>query len=293
MLPQDLRIVMDAVLAEQYGTSVRVVDATPVGGGCIHNACRLRLARHRDVFLKYNAVGEYANFSAEGRGLRTLAEAEAIAIAQPIRHGKSEGHAFLLLEYIASAPRKRGFWTEFGQQLAGLHRHTQVQYGFVQDNFIGRLAQKNDWRDNWTDFFVEMRLEPQLVLAEQNGYADAELRRSFARLYHRLPDLVPQEPASLLHGDLWGGNFMVGAAGEPVIIDPAVYYGHREMEIAFTQLFGGFDREFYAAYQAAYPLASGWESRTDLMNLYPLAVHLNLFGRSYLPEIRRTLGKYA
>jgi fructosamine-3-kinase len=291
MIPTSLQRAVETNLSDFTQSQMQIFNSTPVGGGCIHQAQKLQTNRG-DFFLKYNHQGELPNFLAEKAGLEQLQSVAALPVPTPIFAGQSSEHAFLLMEFINGAPQKQGFWTQFGEQLAALHRNTRTRYGWDHDNFIGRLPQKNDKRDSWLDFFVEMRLEPQLVLAEQNGYADAGLRKQFETLYQKLPDLIPDEPASLLHGDLWSGNFLTGAAGEAVIVDPAVYYGHREMEIAFTRLFGGFAPEFYAAYNSAWPLQNGWETRIDLMNLYPLTVHLNLFGHSYLPEIQSVLRKF-
>lgn len=291
MIPDNLTPSLEAHLTAHTGSPVRILNSSSVSGGCIHQAQRLQTDRG-DFFLKYNQPREYDNFCAEQDGLAELKQAGKLTVPKTIGAGQADAHAFLLMEFIAGAPRKRDFWTQFGERLAEMHRKIRARYGWSRDNFIGRLPQKNEERENWVDFFVEMRLEPQLQLAGQNGYADAELRKQFEALYLRLPELIPDEPASLLHGDLWSGNFMVGNEGEAVLVDPAVYYGHREMEIAFTRMFGGFAPEFYAAYQAAWPLQNGWETRIDLMNLYPLTVHLNLFGRSYLPEIRSVLRKF-
>ncbi len=219
-------------MSEYLGSEVRIQNSSPVSGGSIHQARRL-ITDKGDYFLKYNQANEYDDFNAEKAGLILLKQAGTLTVPAVIGPGMSDGHAFLLMEYIASGPRKPGFWTRFGEQLAELHGQTQARFGWSQNNFIGRLPQTNDERDNWVDFFVEMRLEPQLVLAEQNGYADVELRKQFEALYRRLPELISEEPPSLLHGDLWSGNFMTGKEGEAVIVDPAVYYGHREMEMLF------------------------------------------------------------
>lgn len=290
MLPPPLHEAVERQLADHLGRTVRLQDHRSVSGGCIHNAQKLETDAGT-FFLKYNVLAEAANFRAEARGLALLRAANAIALPRVIATGEAEQNAFLLLAHIASAPKKRGFWTEFGQQLAALHRNTAATYGLDHDNFIGRLPQANAQTTTWTDFFIHQRLEPQFALANKQGLVDFQLRKQFDALYTRLDTLIPIEPPSLLHGDLWSGNFMVGSAGQPVLIDPAVHYGHREAEIAFTRMFGGFDREFYAAYNATWPLAPGWESRIPLFNLYPLMVHLNLFGRSYLPEIQHTLSK--
>jgi protein-ribulosamine 3-kinase len=276
-----------------------------VSGGCIHRAVRLDTAAG-SYFLKYNRLDHGPMFATELRGLQMLAETQTVPIAAPIATGTTAHHAFLLLQWIEAGPRKARFWEDFGQGLAALHRHAGAvprlpwasrphtpTYGLDHDNFIGSLPQSNTPCTNGAEFFHHQRLAPQLRLAQANGLADATLARQFESLFLRLPHLIPDTAPSLLHGDLWSGNFMTNAQGEATLIDPAVYYGHREADLAFTRLFGGFQPAFYHAYEEAWPLEPGWQSRTDLFNLYPLMVHLNLFGRSYLPDIQQTLRKYA
>lgn len=292
MLPGNLSQMITAALSRHLGRDVALLCAEPVGGGCIHNARRLQTDAG-DFFLKYNSADESDNFHAETKGLRLLGAAGALRVPQAIATGADGSHAWLLMEHIPSGGRQKGFWEDFGRGLAALHGHGADAFGLDHANFIGRLPQRNTWHGTWVDFFREERLEPQLRLAEAKNLAPSTLRRDFERLYLRLEELMPEDAPALLHGDLWSGNFMVDAAGAPVLIDPAVYYGHREAELAFTRLFGGFSEAFYRAYAEAMPLQAGWEERVDLFNLYPLAVHLNLFGRGYLPEIQSTLRRYA
>lgn len=291
MLPEALEDAVQGLLQERFGNAARILSASPVGGGCIHNGRHLRTSVG-DFFLKYNDLAEEANFRAEVHGLLKLADAGSLAVPQPHGVGTTDAYAFLLMEFIPSGAKKGRFWQDFGAGLARIHRHQDSIFGLDRDNFIGRLPQSNRQHKLWADFFVDERLEPQLRLAEANGLAPVGLRGDFEQLYLRLPDLMPEEPPSLLHGDLWSGNFMVNQRGNAAIFDPAVYFGHREAEIAFTQMFGGFSAEFYTSYQAAWPLQPGWEERVDLFNLYPLTVHLNLFGSGYLPEIQSVLGRF-
>lgn len=292
MIPQPVRTGIQDFLTSTHGMAFHVVDDRPVGGGCIHNAHWIK-ANNLEFFVKFNRADAFSNFESELAGLLHLRSTQTLRVPWPLAVQKSEGYAFFLMEYIPSAPKNDLFWEQFGTDLAALHANTRPTFGLDEDNFIGALPQYNEARDSWLRFFIEMRLEKQVLMAEQNGYAPQGLRRSFEDLYANLTNLLPKEPPALLHGDLWSGNFMVGPEGDPVIMDPAVYYGHREAEIAFTRMFGGFDSRFYDAYNAASPLAPGWEERIDLFNLYPLMVHLNLFGRSYLGEIQQTLKRFA
>ncbi|MEM7036432.1 MAG: fructosamine kinase family protein, partial [Bacteroidota bacterium] len=193
---------------------------------------------------------------------------------------------------LETGPHAPGFWTTFGHSLAALHRHSAPTFGLDHPNFIGRLPQSNDQRTDFPTFFAECRLQPQARMARDAGLLDRDTLRRLEAFYPLLPDLLPDEPPALLHGDLWSGNFMSANGGQPYIFDPAVHYGHREAELAFSRMFGGFDAEFYAAYQDAWPLQPGWQARIAIFNLYPLAVHLNLFGAYYLREIQSTLKKY-
>ncbi len=229
---------------------------------------------------------------------RRCVEAAVPGFRSPSPTAKSSSGQFLLLEYIDAGRKSAGFWERFGQELAELHRtNTRGRCGFDGDNFIGTNPQENRWTESWTEFFGEMRLRRQLDLARKNGFVSGvrdPIAAGVERLIARLPSLLPEpEAASLLHGDLWGGNYLVGQSGEPVLIDPAVSYGHREADLAMTELFGAFDRGFYSAYNGAYPLDPGYAERRDIYNLYHLLNHLNLFGRSYEGSVRSILARYA
>ena len=169
--------------------------------------------------------------------------------------------SFLVLQFISSSSRQAGFWKNFAERLADLHRNTTPYFGLDHDNYIGSLFQSNRNHDNWIDFFREERLNVQLKMARDNGKVGRETVLQFERFYNRLDDIFPIEEPSLVHGDLWGGNFMENEEGEAVIIDPAVYYGHREMDLGMSQLFGGFSAEFYDHYNAFFPLEQGWQQR--------------------------------
>jgi len=290
-LPTGLAETVQVALEDFFGASIVLESATAVGGGCIHHATRLETSQG-PIFLKYNHPHEFGNFEAERRGLGLLHATSTLRTPEPFVTGQSDSHAFFAMEFLESGSRPSNFWEDFGQQLAQLHRQTAPQFGLDHDNFIGRLLQSNRQHPDWVTFFREERLAPQLQLAQQNGLAGTALQRSFERLYPQLDNLMPPSEPSLLHGDLWSGNFMTGPDGLAAIFDPAVYYGHREAEIAFTELFGGYAPAFYRAYNEAWPLEMGWKDRVDLFNLYPLMVHLNLFGLGYLPQVQRILNRY-
>ncbi len=261
-------------------TGARVVAARPLSGGDIASAFRLELADGRQLFYK-TAAG--AMFPAEARGLRELGRAGALRVPAVV----AVADDFLALEAIRPGRRGPGFFEDFGRRFALLHRHSRSQFGFDEDNVIGATPQPNPSEPAgpgvWAAWYWEHRLRFQLELAERRGRASRSLSRAMARLEPRVEALLAgtDEPPSLLHGDLWGGNYLVGERGEPVLIDPAVYYGHREADLGMTLLFGGFEPSFYRAYQRAWPLVEGWRRRVPIYQLYHVLNHLNLFGGGY------------
>ena len=279
-------------------TGQEVTGDAPVGGGCINDTMQISLQDGSRYFVKQNKISLRDMFEKEAAGLQLLADAagETGEIRIPEVTGLTEDHesgqAFLILSFVDEGRRSGDFDRRFGRALAGLHRHANRQYGLDHDNYIGRLPQKNDWRDNWNSFFMECRLEPQFAMVRERGFFNGPARKSLDRLGKSLPELLPDEPPSLLHGDLWGGNYMCDNENQPVLIDPAVYYGHRETELAFTTLFGGFGRDFYSGYEESWPLQPGFSERRDIYNLYPLLVHVNLFGGMYVSQTESILRRY-
>ena len=221
-----------------------------------------------------------------------LAEHTELMIPQPISIGDVDNDAFLLMDYLEEGNRPQDFWEQFGRSLARLHRCTQESFGLDHDNYIGSLPQSNRKHASWSEFFVTERLEAQLKRARDNDKFGGDVLLRMERLFHRMDGLFPVEPPSLIHGDLWSGNFLCAANGAASIFDPAIYFGHREMDIGMTKLFGGFDPRFYSAYNKEWPLADDWETRVDVANLYPLLVHVNLFGGGYLSQVRSVLTRF-
>jgi len=268
---------------EEHG--VRVLNDTvppiPVSGGDISAAWRLATTEGH-LFIKTGPLSTAEMFAAEADGLSELSRSGAVYVPEVIAEGQCEAMVFLALEWLVLEPVNAQVERSFGEQLAELHRTTAEQFGWHRDNTIGLTAQRNAWTDNWVDFYREHRLSFQLQLAADNGFR-SELQGRGARLLKRLPIYFEKTTpvASLLHGDLWGGNRGC-TAGRPVIFDPAVYYGDRETDIAMTRLFGGFGAAFYEAYEACWPLPDGHPERQDLYQLYHVLNHLNLFGSGYL-----------
>ncbi len=284
--------IIQRIIDETIEEQLKVIGVSPVSGGCIHNAQRV-VTEKGDYFIKMNNASDLAMFKTEYSGLELLASAGEIDVPEPIASGIQDGQAYLILKFIHGGPRRSTFWDDFGVALANLHKnHRNDRYGLSYNNYIGRLDQFNKFSEDWISFFIEQRMEVQLKFAFDNGYIDRAYLENCTRFYQKLPDLLPVEPPSLLHGDLWSGNFMTGEEGQPVIIDPAVYYGHREIELSFTQMFGGFDRQFYRSYKEVYPLEPGFENRVEIYNIYPHLVHVNLFGPSYLSGVTPVIRRY-
>jgi len=280
---------LGAALAAALGSSVR--SAARLGGGDINDAFEVRLADGRAVFVKSNAASPPGMFDAEARGLAYLAAAKALRLPEVLAVGNSPD--FLALELLSPSSRRRSFDEELGRGLATLHRSGAPSFGLDHDNFIGSLPQSNRAHAKWPDFYRAERLEPQLARAVDAGRATSAMKRGFERLFARLDDLTgPAEPPARLHGDLWSGNLHEDEAGAPCLIDPAVYGGHREVDLAMMQLFGGFSARTLAAYDEAFPLAPGADERVALYQLYPLMVHVNLFGGGYAASVERVLGRY-
>jgi len=263
----------------------------PVGGGSISRAYKID-SEQGPLFIKVGPPSALAMFEAEGAGLEALANADAVRVPGVVAVGSDLDLAYLVTEWIDFDQKTRAAERSLGHALALQHRTTRPGPGWIRDNTIGSTPQINTPQSDWLTFFSERRLRYQLSLAERNGLP-AATAAGIETLLDGAPALFSgHEPAaSLLHGDLWGGNWGATVDGTPVIFDPAVYYGDREADLAMTRLFGGFGSEFYAAYAEAWALPPGWERRVDFYNLYHLLNHFNLFGGGYLPSVQGALDK--
>ncbi len=270
------------------GGQGQVVEFRPVAGGCINQGAILRTNGGPSFFLKQNAAAPEAMFRREADGLRALVVEGGPRLPAPLLAGPN----FLLLEDLRPAAPAPGYWETFGRQLARLHNHTADTFGFQHDNFLGTTLQPNPPTVDGFEFFAVHRLEYQARLAHSRGRLAAGDLERVLKLARSLRDWIPEQPASLIHGDLWSGNALTGPAGEPAIIDPAAHYGWAEAELGMTDLFGGFPDRFYAAYLEARPLEAGWRERLPIYNLYHLLNHLNLFGESYLGQVQAILMRY-
>lgn len=261
----------------------------PLAGGSINQVYLLATSEGKKV-LKVNSADKFPGmFAAEKEGLRTLRQAEAFDVPEVYDCGQLGEKAFLLLEYKKEGSQKRHFWQVFGEQLSQLHKPPAETFGFSSSNYIGSLPQYNEHRETAADFYVNQRLEPQVKMASERGFALGDL----SRFYRNISEEIPEEPPALLHGDLWSGNYLVNEKGQPCLIDPAVCFGPREMDLAMMKLFGGFPEEVFKTYNSAFPLQKGWEQRIPLWQLYYLLVHLNIFGSSYLPQVKDIIRRFS
>jgi fructosamine-3-kinase len=268
---------------------VAIARASAIGGGDINQAMRVELADGRAIFVKHHDAPPPGMFAAEARGLAWLAEPGAIRVPRVI----AAGERWLALEWLEPGARRRDFAAALGRGLAALHRSGAPSFGLDHDNFIATLPQDNRAAPSWSALWLDRRLAPLVERAIADRHGDPRWRGAIDRLRARWQAIAgPDEPPARLHGDLWSGNVHADG-GEPAVIDPAVYGGHREVDLAMLALFGGLADATAAAYDEAFPLADGWRERLALWQLYPLLVHAILFGGGYASQVTRTFAHYA
>lgn len=275
-----------------HSQDIKLMNTESVSGGSINKAVKLSTDKG-DLFLKWNRDAPDDFFEKEAEGLVHLRTAKSdiiipdvIAVAQP----KKKLPGFLLMEFINKYSTGDSF--QFGAELARLHQTKTETFGLDEDNYIGSLPQRNHRHKRWDSFFIEERINPQLKMAVDSGKMDVEILSNWGQLSSQLKNLLPPCEPSLLHGDLWSGNYLFNAAGKAVLIDPAIYYGHPEMDLAFSKMFGGFSQDFYNGYESVQPLEPDFDDRKDIYNLYPLLVHVNLFGGGYINQAVQFLKQF-
>jgi fructosamine-3-kinase len=285
MIAVALRRALEQTLAS------RVVQARSIRGGDINQAYAALLADGRTLFVKTHACPPPSMFLREAEGLRWLGEARALRVPEVVAAADAAAPAaFLALEWIEEGRPCADHDERLGRGLALLHDSRAPGFGLATDNYLATLQQDNASSESWPSFYAERRLRPQLIRAVDSGRASSALKLGVERVISRIEALCgPPEPPARLHGDLWRGNAMTDRNGEPLLIDPAVYGGHREVDLAMMRLFGGFGPACFAAYHEARPLAAGHEQRVALYQLYPLLAHVNLFGGHYVAEVERAL----
>ena len=280
------------ILSKHTGESTQIDDFQFFYGGNFNLAVRLRV-KNTEYFIKWTQGDHQGLFEAEAKNLRMIHATGAIQVPQVLGVGQLDEKEYLMMECIESADKHVNYWHDFGEKLAHLHKNTSsLGHGLDYTNFIGAATQENSWKKDGVEFFIENRLNKQVDRALYDRKITPELAENFQRLYEKLPDLLPHEAPALIHGDLWSGNAMVNEQGLVTLVDPCCYYGLREAELAFTTMFGGFDTKFYEAYHATFPIEKGFHERIPLYNLYPLMVHVNLFGEGYLPAVNKILASY-
>jgi len=277
-----------AGIATHSGEAFEAREPQGLAGGCINSAFRLSDGR-RTFFVKTNRADRLDMFEAEAAGLNLLADSATLRVPRALFTGAGDGLSYIVMEHVALGHGSSQGWRLAGEQLAATHGQQAEAFGWDRDNTIGATPQRNDWTSDWIEFWRVHRLGRQLEIAAANGHL-GQLQRLGERLMARFAVLIDHAPSpSLLHGDLWGGNMAFTDDGDPVIYDPATYYGDREADLAMTELFGGFSPDFYAAYRDAWPLEPGYETRRTLYNLYHILNHLNLFGGGYGGQAQRMM----
>ena len=263
----------------------KILKITSLSGGCISDAYKITTKDNSNFLLKYNPSVSTDMFLKEANGLMELSKSGTIRIPEVLGFDKD----YILLEYITTGHKKKNFFENFGMNFAKMHKFTAENFGFYEDNYIGSNTQKNipneTEKKDWASFYFNKRILFQLQLAEKLGNSTEELRSRISKLEEKITTIISSnEKPSLLHGDLWGGNYMIDENGQAVLIDPAVYYGNREADLGMTKLFGGFSSEFYSAYNQEFPLEDGYEYRENIYKLYHVLNHLNLFGGGYYSQ---------
>ncbi|OED44452.1 fructosamine kinase [Flavobacteriaceae bacterium (ex Bugula neritina AB1)] len=282
MVPKIFITYLEKVLSE------KIISITLLSGGDINEVYVLKTAT-RKVVLKLNSASTFPDmFKAEAYGLQCLRRSNTFTIPEVLAFDQYQDITFLMLEYIEDGVQVKDFWSFFGKQLAGLHRTSTTYFGLDSDNYIGSLTQYNSKCETASEFYITQRLEPQFKLAIEQGVSFPDLDH----FYTVIENEIPKEPSSLIHGDLWSGNFMKDVRGMPCLIDPAIAYAPRELDIGMMHLFGGFDSTLFYSYNEVFPLYDNWKERLPIWQLYYLLVHLNLFGGAYCQEVNRIIKKY-
>ena len=286
---------MDNALKEQieYLLCIKILTTRAISGGDISQAYLIETESERFFCKVQRSKNAFDMFQTEIEGLKALKASNTIGVPQVLTCNRTDNGALLILEYIERKTPNIVDFENLGFQLAALHKMGDAKtFGFERDNFIGSLPQFNKKSDNWVDFYVWERLQPQLKMALDSGRLNSAEVPAESKLFSRCNNLFPSIKPSLLHGDLWSGNFLIASNGQPYLIDPAVYAGHHEVDLAMTRLFGGFEERFYHAYYEVIPKETGEKERCEIYQLYYLLVHLNLFGTSYKSSVNHILQRY-
>lgn len=288
-------MIFDAInkeLKNIYGNNFQLFSSIPLAGGDINTVYKLNTSEGSFCIKLNNSSKLQDLFEKEAAGLQHLESKSNFTLPKVIKWGTFSDQSYLLLSFIETGSPKNNYWELFGGNLAAMHMQSANKFGLEYDNYIGSLKQCNSLENDWASFYTNQRLIPQTKLALDKGLVDTSFLKSIENLCSKLEELFPNEPPALLHGDLWSGNFIIDSQSKPALIDPAIYYGHREMDLAMTMLFGGFHEQLYTVYNASYPLEKAWKDRVSICQLYPILVHVNLFGGSYINHARAIISNY-
>ncbi len=286
----DIRSALSAIFKKSHQ---EITHIQTVSGGSINQSFKVVTTNGSTYFCKSNGSATLPLlFEKEKKGIEAIADTATIAVPANVITGETVREQWILMEWIEKCPATKAFWENFGTALAAMHHRVDENFGFKEDNYMGALHQSNTFHQRWVDFFIKERLEPQVKIARDKGLFTVKEEKHLGRLYQRLPQLFTDEKPCLVHGDLWSGNFICGIYEQAVLIDPAVYYGNRHVDLAMSTLFGGFDDTFYQAYAYHFPFPPDYKEQWRILNLYPLLIHLNLFGKSYLSTILGTIAAY-
>ncbi|MFO7722469.1 MAG: fructosamine kinase family protein [Bacteroidales bacterium] len=291
-LPTSIETHLRDLIIEISGKTTVDLRCRPAAGGSINEAAAVS-ADGLTLFVKWNHAQRYPGmFEAEARGLKLLGEQGGALVPGVLGTGDDAQWSWLILEHIEPGHATTESADRFGAILARLHRNTAPTFGLDHDNYMGSLIQTNTYHSTWHEFYIQQRLLPQVRIARDEGNLSGEDVRAFDTLFGQLQSIFPDEPPALVHGDLWSGNYLTSAENHTYLIDPAVAYGHREVDIAMSRLFGGFPARFYQSYNLHFPMVAGWESRIEIFQLYPLLIHVNLFGGGYVQSVKGILRKF-
>lgn len=293
VIPLSIQTLVQQKLSKQFAFPNTAVFSS-IGGGSINDTYRISLTG-QNVFCKINSATKFPRlFEKEKKGLECLGKQDLVKVPGVIDVFESKDCQVLLLEWVEEGERTESFWKKFGEQLAALHQTSADQFGFDENNYMGSVVQTNQRTESWAAFFTHQRLQPLIFQCHEKKLITPKHISQFEKLFARVSSIFnnDQKP-SLLHGDLWSGNFMCNKNSEPVLIDPAVYFGHPSVDLGMTTLFGGFRQGFYEAYNYHSLFPENYEEQWKVCNLYPLLIHLFLFGRSYLPQIEHTLDLFS
>jgi fructosamine-3-kinase len=284
---------LQLLLEDRINEQISSFELKTISGGSINQAYQLTINNQLKFFCKTNDALKFPGlFLSEKSALDLLAAQGIFRIPKVILLAELSGYQVLVLEFIEPGVKTTGFWKRFGEQLSRLHSLKNDSFGLSNDNYMGALKQSNKRSSDWNEFFFNERILPQVRLATNNGLLSADQAKSFDRLPALLPQLFPDAEPCLLHGDLWSGNYLCDTTSNPVLIDPAIYYGHPSIDLGMTTLFGGFEKTFYDSYNYHTPFTSNHRLQWEISNLYPLLIHLNLFGKSYLGEVMAIMQRY-